>query len=611
MSGASPDIARGAVGDAAAGEDSGRFDAFISYAHGDREFAARLCAALKVRGKSVWMDEEDIPGGARWRAQLERAIESADAFVFVVSPASTVSTECLLELEYAGGLNKRILPVRARPTDPRALPAALSEHQLIPARTVFAEHFDASLGLLITALEIDPEWVQRHTEWGRRALEWDRHRRDRGFLLAGTELEAAEQWRREASGKTPAPTLLHGEFIDTSRHAVMRRLRRTRGFVSGALVVAIGLAILAIVQRQIAVSNQHTAQSLQLAANAEATLAKDPELSTLLAMQALRVRDTPQAEAALRDALPQLRVLGTMRTTGPLADAVLNRAGTEVVTAGRDGVARIWSTTSHKQLAVLAGDGQPLYGAAFSPDGRLVVTASQDGTARIWSATTHRQLAVLREPSGAPVSSAAFSPDGREVVTASYDGAARVWSVSGHNELAVLPEPNGAGLFEAAFSPDGREIVTASGDGTARIWSATSHQQLGVLVAPRILNGNINAFRDTQFSPNGKEIVTAGYDDTARIWSAISYRQIVVLGTPSSKEVLSASFSPDGNEVVTTDYAGTTAIIWSAATGMQVGGLAGHTGAVNAATFSANGLELVTASDDGTPRGLMWVYRPS
>jgi len=456
--------------------------------------------------------------------------------------------------------------------------------------------------------------IDEHAEWGRRATEWDRHGRDRAFLLTGAELDAAEHWRRETADREPAPTVLHGEFIDASRQAVTRRLRRTRGLVTAALLVAVGLAVLAFVQRQTAISNQRTAQSLQLAASAEATLAKDPELSTLLAMQALRVRDTPQAEEALRDALPQLRVLGTMRTAGPLADAALNRAGTEVVTAGRDGVARIWSTTSHKQLAVLASDGQPLYGATFSPDGRMIVTASDDGTARIWSATTHRQLAVLREPSGAPVSSAAFSPDGREIVTASYDGAAHVWSVSGHNQLAghnELPqlfEPNGAALFEAAFSPDGRQIVTASDDGTARIWSATSHQQLGVLVAPHIRNGNLNAFRDAQFSPNGKEIVTAGYDDTARIWSATSYRQIIVLGTQSSKEVLSASFSPDGNEVVTTEYAGTTATIWSAASGKQLGGLAGHTAAVNAATFSANGLEIVTASDDGTAR--LWRASP-
>ena len=516
-------------------------------------------------------------------------------------------------------------PPYARSTNAAVLFAHLEEQPPAPAglervmATALAKHPADRYGScaeLVTAAA-QALGIDAYAEWGRRALEWDRHRRDRAFLLTGAELDAAEHWRREAADRKPAPTVLHGEFIDASRQAVTRRLRRTRGLVTGALVIAAGLAVLAFVQRQIAISNQHRAQSLQLAASAEATLAKDPELSTLLAMQALRVRDTPQAEEALRDALPQLRVLGTMRTAGPLADAVLNRAGTEVVTAGRDGVARIWSTTSHRQLAALRGKpvapngaGVSLNSAVFSSDGKEILTASNDGTARIWSATSHLPIAVLGpSPSGAPVDSAAFSPDGREIVTASADGAARVWSVSG-NEIAQLSASvgNGAALVTAAFSPDGREIVTASTDGTARIWSASNSRQLAVLVAPHVRNGNPNEVNDAQFSPNGKEIVTADDDDTARIWSAASYRQIRVLGTPSSKEVLSASFSPDGSEVVTTEYAGTTAILWSAATGMQLGGLAGHAAAVNAATFSANGLELVTASDDGTAR--LWRASP-
>jgi Tol biopolymer transport system component len=603
MSGASADIAPGAVGDAAAGEVSWRFDAFISYAHSDREFAARLCAALKARGKSVWMDEEDIPGGARWRAQLERAIESADAFLFVVSPASAVSTECLLELEYAVGLNKRILPVRARATDPRVLPEALSEHQLIPARTVFGEDFDASLGLLIAAIESDPEWVQRHTEWGRRALEWDRHRRDRGFLLAGTELEAAEQWRREASGKTPAPTLLHGEFIDASRQAVTRRLRRTRGFVLIALLVAVGLAVLAFVQRQIAVSNQHTAvsnlhtaQSLQLAASAEATLGKDPELSTLLALQALRVRNTAQAVQALRNALPQLRALGTLRPGGILHSAAFSPDGKQIVTANADGAVRIWSVSSREQLAVLTS-GSPLFSAAFSPDGKQILTASADGSARIWSASGHQQLAVLTALSGAPVYSAAFSPDGKQIVTASEDGTARIWSASGHQQLAVLTYPGGIYLNSAAFSPDGKQIVTASADGSARIWSARGHQQLAVLTEP----GGSTLY-SAAFSPDGKQIVTASDDGTARIWSARGHQQLAVLTEPGGSQLFSAAFSPDGKQIVTASADGS-ARIWSARDHQQLAVLTEPGGSgLNDAAFSPDGKQIVTASADSSAR---------
>src|ERR1700735_2937149 len=90
-----------------------RWDAFISYSHVDWDFAVRLRTALEHEGESIWMDERDIPGGSRWRREVELAIESADAFVYIISPASVASAECAQELTHAAGLNKRILPVRA------------------------------------------------------------------------------------------------------------------------------------------------------------------------------------------------------------------------------------------------------------------------------------------------------------------------------------------------------------------------------------------------------------------------------------------------------------------------------------------------------------------
>jgi WD40 repeat protein len=66
--------------------------------------------------------------------------------------------------------------------------------------------------------------------------------------------------------------------------------------------------------------------------------------------------------------------------------------------------------------------------AAFSPNGTQIVTAGPDGTARIWSARGRQQLAVLTKPGSRPLSSAAFSPDGKQIVTANDDGSVRIWS---------------------------------------------------------------------------------------------------------------------------------------------------------------------------------------
>jgi WD40 repeat protein len=108
--------------------------------------------------------------------------------------------------------------------------------------------------------------------------------------------------------------------------------------------------------------------------------------------------------------------------------------------------------------------------AAFSPDGRRVVTASRDGTARVWDAATgHPVIRPLLH--GGKVWSTVFSPDGRRVLTVN-EGTARVWDAATGRPLSP-PLANGEIVTSAAFSPDGRRVVTASEDRTARVWDVS------------------------------------------------------------------------------------------------------------------------------------------
>ena len=203
--------------------------------------------------------------------------------------------------------------------------------------------------------------------------------------------------------------------------------------------------------------------------------------------------------------------------------AAFVRDGGRLVTAVADNTARVWNASS------LDLGGRPLDGpdqsrpvelrhddwvlsAAFSPDGSEIVTASRDGIARIWAAARNAQKPVKEfvHPGGTVVYDAAFSPDGSKIVTASADGRARIWSVEGSDEPTALLHTGD--VYKAAFSSDGNRIVTASKDGTATIWNAANGSEQVVL------QHGTEAVRAASFNPADSEVVTGTTDGIVRVW---------------------------------------------------------------------------------------------
>ena len=97
-------------------------DLFVSYSRRDAEFVRRLTASIEARGKAVWLDTEGIVDGEVFPQAIRIAIEQADSFLFVISPAAVQSRYCESEVEYAHQLNKRIVPVLRSPVPDPQLP---------------------------------------------------------------------------------------------------------------------------------------------------------------------------------------------------------------------------------------------------------------------------------------------------------------------------------------------------------------------------------------------------------------------------------------------------------------------------------------------------------
>jgi ankyrin repeat protein len=213
---------------------------FISYSRKDRDFVEALRVRFNELGRDIWVDVEDIPPTAKWRSEVLSSIEQANAFVFVLSPDSIVSRECLRELAHAVKGNKRIIPVVHREVDPKAVPLDLTELNWISLPTL-----DAGFDTLLKAIDTDLEWVRAHTRLGVRALEWDTKDRDPSLLLRGHDLRASEQWLANGAGREPAPTSLQAEYVRASRRATITRRRLLISSLGGVLSVVASLGFLA------------------------------------------------------------------------------------------------------------------------------------------------------------------------------------------------------------------------------------------------------------------------------------------------------------------------------------------------------------------------------
>jgi TIR domain len=213
-------------------------DVFISYSRRDTELVRSLHARLARSERDASVDWEDIPPSAEWMAEIERAIEAADTFVFVISPDSVVSLTCEDECAHAAACNKRIVPVVAREVDPQSAPERIRKLNWLFFRPT--DDLEAAYNQLIEIIGTDLAWVRAHSGLLVRAKEWQANENDRSYLLGGTDLEDSERWVAQAFQRQPKPVELQLSYVAASRAEETRRQRnQLRGFYLVSLVYGI------------------------------------------------------------------------------------------------------------------------------------------------------------------------------------------------------------------------------------------------------------------------------------------------------------------------------------------------------------------------------------
>lgn len=370
---------------------------------------------------------------------------------------------------------------------------------------------------------------------------------------------------------------------------------------------------ISVQEREMAEAQTRLAISRELSLAAIGQLEVNPELSILLAMEAIETTQSsdeivlPEAETALRQGLMNLRQesilpgtpIGDCHTEIWCSDVVYSATGRLLASTGPDNTAILSETTTGEALQVLDGHTSPVMAVAISPDEKSMATAGADGLVMVWDIDPGAGSGHVTAPRlflgghDGEVTDVTFSPDGRFIASSGRDGEIKLWDSATGKEIANLTGHEGT-VRDVAFSPDGETIYSASSDQSARIWDvATSEEHL-------TLNGHTDRLTDLALSPDGSRLATAAWDGAIRVWDTVTGEELLSFPGDSAR-AYAVAYSPDGSMLAA---GGTDSVItvWAAETGEELMRLPGHGGIIYNLDFHPDGQLLASGADDGTTR---------
>jgi len=441
------------------------------------------------------------------------------------------------------------------------------------------------------------------------AGEWRESGDDSSFLLRGSRLDQFEVWAvntaitltreeaeflevslssrkermdvEEARGKKELEATR--QLADAERNRAEEqtrssiRLRRLAGVLGFTLLAALVLSFFAFQQSKIAEAENRLAASHELASAAVANLDSDPELSILLAMEAVAATYddevvTEEAQSALHRAIQRSLIRETLSGTGNFVFSGaqdFDLFGRVLLVPTGDGGILFFNPNKNQRDFKMDGHSGEVIATSPSPYGKLVAVGDASGVVRVWD---YFELLDKYDEEGLRVDLSESAPQGELII------------FSAHQEA----------ITSIAFSRDGTLLATSSADDTSRVWDLETGVELITLA------GHSGDVKGVTFHPSGMYVATASIDQTAKIWDLATGKVITNL-SGHNEPVLDVSFNIDGTQLATASGDGT-AILWDAQTGDDLITFRGHSGSVHSVEFDYNGLYLGTGGEDATAR---------
>ncbi len=501
----------------------------------------------------------------------------------------------------------------------------------------------------------DREGLLLHRHLTEAAHEWERRGRDASELYRGARLAHASEW---ATSNPERLNQVEREFLEAStgqeqhealEHEAQRqheleierqrveehklaahRLCQRAIYLGLALAGAFLLLLAAIaLYRQANQNYKVSQQQAQLATARELAAASlnnldiDQDRSLLLAMQAVKIADIPEAAIALHRAILADRLRVTFKAHNDVIYGIAlgpsnSPAAGNLATGSMDGTIKVWkldesgTQIQETPLITISNPVEDFRGTgiipvfAYSPDGKKIAALSNQNTIKIYDPTNGRLLQTFASQSNL-VLGLAFSSDGELLATGSADHTAKVWNVQTGTLLQTITGFRDW-VITVVFNPDGKRLACGTYDGSVIVFTRN-----GELASPSSSDWFIRSFEintiktsvsgiwSITFSPDGNRLVIASNEiyvyDISSVTPASPPMLLLHIFAHHSG-ITGLFYTADGNRLVSGSDDGT-AKVWDAQTGQLLFPLPGNAGAIVNIAHSTDGLRLYTAHTNG------------
>jgi WD40 repeat protein/class 3 adenylate cyclase len=368
-----------------------------------------------------------------------------------------------------------------------------------------------------------------------------------------------------------------------------------------------------------ALTNARLATSRELSQAASNLLTTDPELSMLLALQALENAETKDAQEALHQALQSSRIVSSFPTgaTGHFgAIFATSPEGSQVATADGTGVI-IWETLTGNIIRKLPL-AEPLtdhYQLDYDDLGRRLALVSAGKSMdklvlHTWDLGSGNALSGVTLPIEPQDSSdVALSPDWQRVAVSFEDGSVVLWDVESQQQYAVW-DLHDAAVIDVEFGESGQQLATASRDGMVQVWDVEALMTAATPEPVILIDGSSQAIASgglVHIAFIGDSGLALGYLGNVDVWylDDLSRPRFTLQG--ATKLTRDFAVNHDQTQLGAGGQSGR-GEVWALDTGGHLLTLAQHPAPVDDIDFTPDERYLISLDRDGLLR--LWDIRP-